>query len=210
MTTQPDLTLVLDPAELWPAPEGCPDWPLAFDDINRAMNGVGGRDEAAARLHDLARLLNDDKPTRAPTDTERARLRGEYFAPGNVIDWRWSQLGLDHMRPASSAVTSRARLIVEAAHLRGHLRKLDARAAAAAERKEAARLASLRAAVDRAPETLADLERQLAEAEMGEARHLQRLADEQAAHRAHELRAQIVGVKAEAEQAARLLAREAA
>lgn len=201
--TQIDLTLTLDAAEFWPEPETCPDWPLARDEFNRAMNAPRSRDDAALRLRDLGRLLNQTDTTRAPTEAERARLKAQYFRAGQVVNWRWDALGLTGTAPASPSVQREAELIVEAVHLRGYLRRLDTAAQIARERAEAGRLSQLRARVDAAPDTLADLERQLVDAEQGEARYRQWEADRLAAARAHELRVQIDGVRAEVAQAAR-------
>ncbi|MBR3370313.1 MAG: hypothetical protein IKG52_06760 [Rhodobacteraceae bacterium] len=210
MTQQIDLTMVLDPSELWADPENTPDWPLARDDYNRAMTGPRSRDDAILRLRDLGWMLNGTDTTRTPTEAERERLRTEFFRTARHVNWRWDALGLSGTAPASPAVAQRATLIVESCHLRGVLRKLDSRKAAAMARDEARRVASLRAMVDNAPDALAQLEAQLAEAEAGEARYQQWLADQAAAARAHELRHQIAGIRSEAAQASTRLAHDAA
>ena len=205
MTDHPDLTLVLDPSELWPDPAACPDWPLSLDMTGRNVSVGASRDEAAARLRQIHRFLHDGASTRAPTPAERADLRQRYFRTGTRVNWRWDALNLADTVPASPDVSDRAELLVQAAHVRGYLRKLDTAAETERERAEAARLETLRRRVDGAPGVLAGLEAQLAELAEAEARHLQRIEDERAAARARELRHQIDGVKAEAAQAARVL-----
>lgn len=197
-----DLTMTFDPAALWPDPEDCPDWPLARDALNRAMNAPRSAEEARAKLRGLGYALNGEASARAPTGAECAAARERFFAEGSEVNWRWPLLGFGHLRPATPSVRDASNLIVEAAHIRGYLRKLETRAANAAQAKADAEQARLRALVDGFPNTLAGLERQLEKASEGEARHLQRVADEADARRAHDLRHQITATRQEAERAA--------
>lgn len=203
--TAVDLTMTLDCTELWPDPAACPDWPLQLDMHGRDVSTGASRDEAAARLRQIHRFLHDGAATRAPTPAERASLRQRFFRTGTRVNWRWDALNLADLAPASPDVADRAELLVQAAHVRGYLRKLDAHSDAARQRAEADRLESLRRRVDDAPETLRRLEDQLAAAEAGEARYLQWQADQRAAARAAELRAQLDMVRSEAAQARRAL-----
>lgn len=82
------------------------------------------------------------------------------------------------------------------------MRKIEAREARAAKAKDDAEKSSLQATVDAFPDVLAEYQARLAKAEAGEARHLQRLADEADARRASDLRGQIEAIRAEAERAA--------
>lgn len=205
MTDHPDLTMTLDPSELWPDPAACPDWPLVPNTFNRAMTAPGSREQAAQRLRDLGRMLDNTDMVRAPTPAERASLRQRYFRAGSVVNWKWDQLGRTGTAPASPAVEREAQLIADACHLRGYIRRLDEAAQAEPERAEAARLESLHRRADDAPETLRRLEDQLAALADAEARFLQSQADQRAAALAHDLRHQIDGVRAEAAQARRAL-----
>ena len=207
--TQTDLTMVFDPAAIWPNAEDCPDWPLANDALNRRMNPPRSLVEAQGSLSHLGRAMNDGKPVTAPTDAQRAELRARYFKarPSPTATHRvWDALGLTDIRAASPGVNSTAEQIVLACHLRGYIRKLSERERLARERRAAARLAGLRDKVGRAPDQLARFAAELAEAEKGEKRHHQRLADEHAATRAAELRRAIDAITSEAAQAEATLA----
>lgn len=177
---QPDLTLALDATTLWPDPESCPDWPLYRDNLSAQMNSIGGRKDAEDRLQALGGALNRG-PGRLvpPTKAMAERALAEHFSPGNAGNWRWDVLGLTDKRP-SRATNQVADLIVEAAHIRGYLRKLDARTKRAAQ--EAAEREELRAR-----QTLVDFNahaKRLVEeyASLADAaqRHQQRLDDEKA------------------------------
>lgn len=207
--TQVDLTMTLDPVAIWPDPETCPDWPLTTDALNRGMNPPRSLSQAHEHLSYLSRALNDGKPVTAPTDAQRAELQERYFTARTsqfATHRVWDALGLTDIRAALPGVNSTAQQIVQACHLRGYIRKLSERDRLARERAEAQRIASLQAKIASAPDQLAAFERQLAEAEKGEARHLQRLADEQDAHRAAELRRTIAAIRSEAAQATAALA----
>jgi len=207
--TQIDLTMTFDPAAIWPNAEDCPDWPLTDDELNRRMNPPRSMSQAQDHLAHLSRALNDGKPVTAPTDAQRTALRARYFkartsptATHRIFD----ALGLADIRAASPGVNSVAEQIVLACHLRGYVRKLSERERLARERRDAARLAGLRDKVDHAPDQLARFAAELAEAEKGEKRHHQRLADEHAATRAAELRRAIDAITSEAAQAEAALA----
>lgn len=101
---KPDLTLLRDPAELWPNPEDCPDPGENYT-----------REWTEAQLRRAAQALNGPGLLRAPTDKERIEAE----------EW------LKRRDPFG-----RKRSMVERArHLRGHLRKLDARADAQEKRE---------------------------------------------------------------------------
>lgn len=207
--TQVDLTMTLDPVAIWPDPETCPDWPLTTDSFNRGMNPPRSLSQALEHLSHLSRALNDGKPVTAPSDAQRAELHERYFTARTnpyATHRVWDALGLTDIRAASPGVNSTAEQIVQACHLRGYIRKLSERDRLARERAEAHRIASLQAKVADTPAMLARFEAELAEAEKGEKRHLQRLADERDAARAAELRVAIAAIKSEAAQAKAALA----
>lgn len=198
----PDLTMVIDPVGRGPDPEACPDWPLSRDDFNRAMRPPRPASDARTRLRAIGVVLHRGTVARVPTDAERAEARGRFFANEAKINWQWSALGFDGIRPAAGGQRQAAHLIVEAAHLRGYLRKVEAREGSAAKAKTDAEKASLQATVDAFPDTLAAYQARLAAVAVGEARHLQRLADEADARRSSDVRGQIEAIRAEAERAA--------
>lgn len=199
-----DRTRAFDETELWPAPLACPNWPLLYGD--RRYDGDRGRLSAEARLTALGHALNrGTSKVRAPTMDERADIIGRWFrdGPTNIPDWL--ELGLKGLRPAGVLAEQECVLMVEAVHVRGYLRKLDAEEehtkdiAAARKRREAQqRLDGYKTAVATGIAELAEL----AEAE---ARHKQRIADEQAAGRAHTLRQTLRHGHYDASQAATFL-----
>ena len=118
---QIDLTRILDPAELWPDPEACPDWPLDASHVN--LDGGS----AQRRLESLYQALNRTSgPVPVPTPEQAAASRAEHFRPGPTNIPRWTALGITDLQPASRT-SDYTNLMVEAAHIRGHRRKLEAR-----------------------------------------------------------------------------------
>ena len=193
--TAVDLTLLRDPAAIWPEPGDCPDWPLMTDG-NRGAQNRPGLEQAEARLADLMDILNPkDTPTRAPTKAEAETLTVQHFTkhepqPGENLSkiQRWTDLGFAGFRPAGGMAGDKARMIAEGVHIRGYLRKLEALKAqsetlttARAERRLKARVAGYTGLIDDHMTTLT----QLAEAE---ARHLQMIEDRRAHERCIELR----------------------
>ncbi len=139
----PDLTMIRDPAQVWPDAQDCPDFPV---------NGRGAepqpawsREEAEARLRSLSRKLNPDGELREPTDEERADLMERYFkkpTPGIAANERMAKQGFPGL---VSNRTGEGFQIAEAFHLRGYLRKLADHAASqqkATEQRDQDRLKS--------------------------------------------------------------------
>ena len=123
-----DLTMVFDPAAIWPDPEACPDWPLTTDGYNRMHNPPRSLVEAQGSLSRLSRAMNDGKPATAPTEAQQAELQGRYFKarPSPTAAHRvFDALGLTDIRAASPGVNSTAEQLVLACHLRGYIRKLS-------------------------------------------------------------------------------------
>lgn len=179
-----DLTMVFDPAAVWPDPQACPDW---------SMRGAGERvlcsqADAEDRLLVLHQSLGRGMPTRLPSPEDLTSVRETYFKECTGVG-PWSlTLGFpgytwrDHVRE------SEARLIVEALHLRGYLRKVEVREARQAESREAAERRHLEEAVAGYAQRAEGLQARLNGAKAGEARHLQRVADEADAAEAADVR----------------------
>ena len=193
--TAVDLTLLRDPAAIWPEPGDCPNWPLMTDG-DRGAQDRPGLEQAEARLADLMDILNPkDTPTRAPTKDEAEALTAQHFTkhepqPGENLSkiQRWVDLGFAGFHPAGGMAGNKARQIAEGVHIRGYLRKLEALTAQSetlttdrAERRLKARVAGYTGLIDSHTATLA----KLAEAE---ARHLQTIEDRRAHERCVELR----------------------
>lgn len=202
-----DLTMVLDPAELWPDVSQCPDWPYVpptnRDHIPR------GRQAAEEALAALRRHLTHGAPTRDPSPSEQAALRVEIFSSDRVENSWAIRHGIFGLGPRSPT-DRRPDAVVQAAHIRGYLRRLNHEADRAAvakahsDRSNAER--KLSHAVISHAERLAEYQG-LAEAA---ARHEQRLADERAFHRRNELRRhELPGAVEQARQAANTLGQEA-
>lgn len=202
-----DRTMTLDPAKLWPDALACPDWPVL--NAVQVQHGqlITGRASAEQRLNTLAVKLNGGnyRNLRAPTPDEREAMQAETFKAGTPDNPRWDALGLGDLKPSQPTYRNLAELMVEAAHIRGYLRKLDAqemKAAADRDRRgreqDQARVDSYAKQVERDTTELAEL----AEAVK---RHEQRLADERAFRRASDLKnALIVGHSNAAQAAVRL------
>lgn len=207
MSNQIDKTLIINPAEVWPEPSDCPTWPLNRDAKSAAMNGPGNRQDAEQRLAKLHNALHGDKPTRAPSDAERQKLierhfTGEPLSAGySGAKWQYEALGMPFIRDCSNSDNA-AGMVVEAAHIRGYLRKLDAKAEADAKARAAAEDARLRDKAEGWPAREKALQKELDSLAEAEARHKQALEDEQAARRCVEIRQQLRNGQQQAQKAA--------
>jgi len=194
--SNPDLTLILNPSEIWPEPSDCPAWPLASNKVSAAQNPPGSRHDAEQRLASLHKALNGDKPVRAPTDDERHRLIERHFTDEPLVagysgsNWKYQTLGLPFIRDRVASDKAPA-LIVEAAHVRGHLRHLAAKAEADENARAEAEEAKLKDQAENWPAREKAIRKELDSLAEAEARHQQRLDDEQAVFRANELRQQL-------------------
>lgn len=198
-----DLTMVLDPAELWPDAGQCPDWPYVpptnLDFIPR------GRKAAEDALAALRSHLAHGAPTRDPSPAEQAALRVELFRtdqPENAWAIRHGVFGLGPRGP----IDRRPDAVVQAAHIRGYLRRLnheaDRAGAMKAHNDRIGAERNLERAVATHAETLAEYEG-LAEAA---ARHQQRLDDERAFFRRNEIKRHVLpGLSEQARQASNTL-----
>jgi hypothetical protein len=202
-----DLSLTLDPADVWPIASDCPDWPMLLT-ASSVYVGRRGRAGAEEQLRSISSTLNRGRRVRQPSPEEQAEAASKYFirGEGNDNDERLRRLGIDDLRPRSRGRDGDdARLMLEAMHIRGYLRKLDD--LAAKEVQDKARRAreqdeqtveKFRSQVERATAECSAL----AEAA---ARHRQRIDDEKAFHRYHELRKNLRAAHYPAEAAARRL-----
>ena len=191
----PDLTLLRDPAALWPDATACPEWPFM---MGQMRDERPTREQAEAALEKcIAQLHPNGQLRRAPTQAEvegaivyyfRKREPGE-GAGSTKYDY-FDAMGYEGLAKGFEKPTL-AFCIVEATHLRGYLRKLDAEAEIAKENKARRDEDGLKVKVSRFEMMrgahLAELDR-LAEAE---ARHLQARADQMAHARCVELRRQL-------------------
>ncbi|WP_442577763.1 hypothetical protein ACSBOB_19600 [Mesorhizobium sp. ASY16-5R] len=196
-----DLTLIFDPAILWPDPEACPEWPLFENERSRTMNGGQGREHAEKRLASIDVALRRNKPARAPSNAEALAAQKRYFQTGNPPDGRWRVLGFGNLKPAN-VTSDDADAIVQATHIRGWLRKLDARQAAAAQAEADRKRRDLQRKIDFHADNAEGRKAELASLAEAEARHLQRIEDEKAFFRAFELRRMLQDGHAEAVRAA--------
>ena len=203
-TLRPDLTRVFDPAVLWPDPSTCPDWPCDHPELGRPTRGYGSMQDAEAALEILFRNVNQGGSLREPTKEDAAWCRKEYFQPGNAINFRWPLLGFGDLRP-SPGHGSTAELIVEATHIRGYIRKLEAKAQRQTEADEQYRRSRLQRKIDHHKQNEPRLLRELRELEKAERRYFQRVEDEKAAARCLEIRDQLTAGHRDAVSAASAL-----
>jgi hypothetical protein len=199
-----DRTMTFDPVNVWPDALDCPDWPLLTDTMR--YDGPRGRYGAEARLESVAAFLNrGEGRLTAPDDNDREQVIARTFkrSPG-----KWGGLGFPDLSPLGILAEQDAELIVEACHLRGYLRKLDALEVKAATDKERLELAQARHTLDSyGPEAAGEMAEYAKLAEAA-ARHKQSVADEAAFHRCRMLRGHVESIHAAAVSAARRLGEE--
>lgn len=194
-----DLTMVLDPADIWPDPAACPDWPLL--PRNHPDSVITGRAPAEQRLANLSRSINGTSGRlRPPSAKERAALRAEHFREGS--DPAVLRYGIPDLAPIHPYQPGKAPVIAEATLIRGYLRKLDAAAATEREAAEEKRLAGLRRRVERYGPALSSIKEKLVEGADGAARYRQHLVDEKAYHDEIVLKRQLADMHRDAASAA--------
>lgn len=208
---RPDLTRIKDPAEVWPEPMDCPDWPLQSGGAR--LGGRSTRGDAEARLASIAAMVNSSAAElREPTKADVARVLDAHFrklatGEGGGPARRAAMLGFEGYRPIGNDGIGFN--IVEATHVRGYLRKLDAEAEAMARREAIAEKTPLQRALATYQQEVATLLPELHNLTEAEARHMQRLADEKACARAEEIRRTLRARHAQAVSAANELGVEA-
>ncbi len=202
-----DLTLLRDPVDIWPDPADCPDWPLSSGGDRRGVRV--GREDAEARLAALRDLLNPrGMALRNPTEAEIAEALEKHFhalAPG---EWggsarRAQRLGFDGYRPILKDRVAPS--IMEAIHIRGYLRKLDAEEEADERAGQIAQDRPHRRALDAYEAESKLLLPELESLLEAEARHLRAEADKKAWQRAEEIRRTLRARHSQAESAAHAL-----
>ncbi len=202
--TTMDRTLILDPAELWPDPLSCPDWPI--ETATRRYEGQRGRAGAEAHLERLGAILNRGGKLHVPSAEERAEAFAQIFARHGSDFYRYGITGLSAL---NRTVEEQARVAVDAAHVRGYLRKLDLQEAEAAEAEQRRLVDEARHQFDNFNASVAAGRAELTDLAEAEARHKQREADERAAARCVEIRRNLRHSHYPAVQAAGVLGVEA-
>ena len=178
-----DRTQILDVEKLWPNPLDCPDWP--FETRTRRYEGPRGRRGAELRLERLSDILNRSGKVHAPKEHERDGAFERVFSRTGSA---FSHLGLTNLSPLDRTTESQAQTIVEAAHVRGYLRKLDAQETKATADAERSEIAKAQTMLDRWLTMVADGGKELAALADAEARHKQRIEDEKAFDRCRQIR----------------------
>ncbi|WP_370310220.1 hypothetical protein [Sphingobium abikonense] len=200
-----DRTQILDCKQLWPDPLQCPDWPLEWNGPNssRRYEGERGRRGAESRLEQLGQFLNRGGGNlRAPGDDDRAVEFARIFkAEGDS----YHRYGIADLSPLGRNMEGQASLIVEAAHVRGYLRKLDAQEQAQAIADEKRKIAEAQARVDGFARMTADAAEELDALAEAAARHRQRMDDEKAFDRCNAIRQNVRLAHSDASRAAHML-----
>ncbi len=176
--SSPDRTQTLDPKEFWPNVRECPDWP--YISTNGGFDGQRGKVGAEARLDNIGRHLNRAATAlHVPSADDRTDEFARVFRRSGAFH-NWPALGIYNLSPLGRMAEDEAMLMVEACHIRGYLRKLEAAAVRDAEAAEQRKQAQARRTLEdyrtKAPEHIAGIN-SLAEAV---ARHRQREEDERA------------------------------
>jgi len=203
----PDLTLLRDPADIWPEPTDCPNWPYSSGGSRQGSPPT--REDAEATLaNHVDALHGKDATLRKPTKAEIEAAMSRYFS---VIDpgvnsgkiARFAALGFPGLNRSLSDSGGFASRIVESTHIRGWLRKLDAAEeqnktlqADRGERQLKGRLNRFKTICDSHVAELSELSE-------AEERHLQAKADLLAHARCVELRRTLRARHADAAAAAR-------
>ena len=203
----PDLTLLRDPADIWPEPTDCPDWPYSTGGSLQGLPPTKEDAEAVLANH-IAALHGKDATLRKPTKAETEDAISRYFSViepgvGSGKIARFTALGYAGLNRALSDSGGFASRIVESTHIRGWLRKLDAAEeqnktlqAGRDERQLQGRLHRYKTICDSHVAELSELSE-------AEERHLQAKADMLAHARCVELRRTLRARHADAEAAAR-------
>lgn len=199
-----DRTQLLSPADYWPNAIDCPDWPQLGP--NQGFDGQRGKAGAEARLIAIAFHLNRGAgQVQAPTPQDREAVIGRTFSRGPTRNASWQALGIRDLNPLGMMAEDDAKLIVEACHIRGYLRKLEVKAERDAEAAKRQKEAEARRTIEEyRTKGRAAIEEISALAEAA-ARHQQRVEDEQAFHRTFNLRQHVDTLHSAAVQAAHTL-----
>lgn len=195
-----DRTQILDIEKLWPTPSDCPDWP--FEMGTRRHEGRRGRAGAVEQLERFNIILNRSGEVHPPSDHEReAAFNRVFIAKGHMFQ----HLGLRNLSALDRTTEDQARLIVDAAHVRGYLRKLDHLETKAKVDAEAAKIAKARRDLESFDRHVERKRAELAERAEAVARHRQRIEDEKAFLHCRDIRANIGLAHHDAVQAAAVL-----
>lgn len=206
-----DLTLVLEPAELWADPSAVPPWP--YVPPGYPLHVPNTRQAAEAALQALREALNPaGAPLRDPSEAERASLKERLFAPvvpqpfddPDEAAWKLRH-GISGLRPRAPH-DKRPEQVIEAAHIRAYLRNLDEAERTAKERAENSKTTRARHTLDQSVAVHAERVAELAGLREAADRHRQRVEDERAFYRVNEIRRnELPGLESQARQAANTL-----
>ena len=179
----PDLTLGFDPAAIWPDPLDCPRYP--FFELAKPMTS---REALESRLVQVVVSVNGyAQGYSAPDPDAVAGFVADHFKPkpprfSDTTTRYLDALGAPFAGKVPDEHKSNAAMaLIEAVHLRGWLRKLDALDATAKEEEQAKAERQARARLDEWQREVAELTAAIADRAEAEARHRQRVADEKAA-----------------------------
>ncbi|SLN09977.1 hypothetical protein ROJ8625_00137 [Roseivivax jejudonensis] len=196
--TKPDLTMVRDPASIWPDPFECPDYPLTV--AGERLTGAYSRAQAEQKLRTLSKQMNGNHSLHKPSEHERSAALSTHFkqqrghGPARPL---MNALGFTDMAP-----TQQGKLIAQAVHLRGYLRKLEARDAEREKAAQERREHKARSKLERYSSYVDGLEAEADELLARAERYRQFLADKAAYHRVMDLRTEIDATHREAATAA--------
>lgn len=203
----PDLTLGFDPAAIWPDALDCPRYP--FFELAKPMTS---REALESRLVQLVVSVNGyAQGYSAPDPDAVAGFVADHFKPkpprfSDTTTRYLDALGAPFAGMVPDEHKSHAAMaLIEAVHLRGWLRKLDALDATAKAEEQAKAERQARARLDEWQREVAELTAAIADRAEAESRHRQRVADERAAKANAGARFTLERHHAQAVEAARVL-----
>lgn len=191
---KPDLTLLRDPAAIWPDPMDCPEWPLSASSaaINYGLRPTREEAEGALANH-IDALHGADAILRPPTKPEIEAAIARYFqvrepGSGGGSSERFDMLGYQGLRKSLADTWGHSSRIIDATHIRGFLRKLDAEEEQDKALKVGRDERQLKARVSRYTSIRGERLAELDTLKAAEERHLQTIDDQRAHARCVEIR----------------------
>ncbi|KQM13835.1 hypothetical protein [Novosphingobium sp. Leaf2] len=203
LKSSPDRTRILDEKRYWPDERACPNWPHLPG--NMRYDGMTGKAGAEQRLSVIGQILNQAATSlHIPSSDEVIAEFSRVFRRSGTF-YNWPAIGILDLSPLGMMAEKDAMLMVEACHIRGYLRKLEAAAKRDEESAKERKQSEARRALEEYRSTVPSYVEELSGLADAVARHQQRLDDEKAVQRTQMLRQHAETLHSSAVQAAHTL-----